>query len=248
LAIIKSKSVCLLDKTRKELHKIVEQFELKITTEVNLNVVLYINRHSNHPPSITRQLPTAINKRIALLSSHEQTFKESTPIYQNAFRHSNFDHEFTYTHDASQRTRRNRQRNISWFNPPFSKSVNTNIGREFLSLIDKHFPLQHILHKIFNRNSLKVSYSCMSNVKSIITKHNAHIIRNSQSQNRETDNCNCDSKNTCPLPKQCTTHNIIYNATVTTNNTNDTKHYIGMTLRNVTLTTLHLFVIKSSLK
>ena len=37
-----------------------------------------------HPPSITRQLPTAINKRIALLSSDEQTFKESTPIYQNA--------------------------------------------------------------------------------------------------------------------------------------------------------------------
>ena len=201
--VIKSKSARLLDKTRKELHKIFEQFDLKITAEVNLNVVnfldvtfdlnnakhkpyrkpnddpLYINRHSNHPPSITRQLPTAINKRIALLSSDEQTFKESTPIYQNALRHSNFDHEFTYTQDAPQRTRRNRQRNIIWFNPPFSKSVNTNIGREFLSLIDKHFPLQHKLHKIFNRNTLKVSYSCMNNVKSIITKHNAHIIRNS---------------------------------------------------------------------
>jgi hypothetical protein len=84
---------------------------------------LYINRHSNHPPSITRQLPTAINKRIALLSSDEQTFKECTPIYQNALRHSNFDHEFTYTQDAPQRTRTNRQRNIIWFNPPFSKSV-----------------------------------------------------------------------------------------------------------------------------
>ena len=69
----------------------------------------------------------------------------------------------------------------------------------------------------------------MNNVKSIITKHNAHIIRNSQSQNTETDNCNCDNKNTCPLPKQCMTNNIIYKATVTTNNTNDTKHYIGMT-------------------
>ena len=69
----------------------------------------------------------------------------------------------------------------------------------------------------------------MNNVKSIITKHNAHIIRNSQSQNMETDNCNCDNKNTCPLPKQCMTNNIIYKATVTTNNTNDTKHYIGMT-------------------
>ena len=32
-----------------------------------------------------------------------------------------------------------------------------------------------------------------------------------------------------PLPKQCMTNNIIYKATVTMNNTNDTKHYIGMT-------------------
>jgi hypothetical protein len=84
----------------------------------NVLGTLYINIHSNHPPSITRQLPTAINKRIALLSSDEQTSNESTPIYQNALRHSNFDHEFTYTQDASQRTRRNRQRNIIWFNQP----------------------------------------------------------------------------------------------------------------------------------
>ena len=85
---------------------------------------LYINKHSNHPPSITRQLPKAINKRIALLSSDEQTFKESTPIYQNgALIHSNFDHKLTYTKDAPQRTRRNRQRNIIWFNPQFSNSV-----------------------------------------------------------------------------------------------------------------------------
>ena len=59
-----------------------------------------------------------------------------------------------------------------------------------------------------------------------MTKHNAHIIRNSQSQNMETDNCNCDNKNTCPLPKQCVTNNIIYKAT---DNKNDTRHYIGMT-------------------
>ena len=39
LTIIKSKSAHLLDKTRKELHKIFEQFDLKITAEVNLNVV-----------------------------------------------------------------------------------------------------------------------------------------------------------------------------------------------------------------
>ena len=50
LAIIKSKSARLLDKTRKELHKISEQFDLKINAEVNLNVV-------NFSPSRRREAP-----------------------------------------------------------------------------------------------------------------------------------------------------------------------------------------------
>ena len=140
LTIIKSKSARSEDKTRKDLYKIFEQFELKITAEVKLNVVnfldvtfnlinakhkpyrkpnvdpLYINRHSNHHPSITRQLYLRLSTN-ALLSSDEQTFKESTLIYQNALRHSNFDHEFTYTQDAPQRKRRNRQRNIILVQP-----------------------------------------------------------------------------------------------------------------------------------
>ena len=32
------------------------------------------------------------------------------------------------------------------------------------------------LHKIFNRNTVKVSYSCMPNVKSVISRHNNHIL------------------------------------------------------------------------
>ena len=111
LAIMRNKSACLSDKTRKELHKCFEQFGLKITAEVNLHVVnfldvtfdlnngkfkpyrkpnddpLYINRHSNHPPSIIKQLPTSINKHISALSADEQTFHESAPICQNALRH-----------------------------------------------------------------------------------------------------------------------------------------------------------------
>ena len=82
LALIKSKSARFADKTRKELHKIFELFDLKITAESNLRIVnfldvtfdlnndpLYINRYSNHSPSIIRQIPTSINKRIALLST-----------------------------------------------------------------------------------------------------------------------------------------------------------------------------------
>ena len=92
LAIIKNRSVRLADKTRKELHKVFKQVGLKITAEANLHVVnfldltfdlttgkykpyrkpsanpLYIHKHSNHPPSILRQLPASIKKRISTLS------------------------------------------------------------------------------------------------------------------------------------------------------------------------------------
>ena len=58
----------------------------------------------------------------------------------------------------------------------FSKNVSTNIGHKFLSLVDKHFPKDHKLRKIFNRNIIKISYSCMNNTKQIIDNHNKRIL------------------------------------------------------------------------
>ena len=43
------------------------------------------------------------------------------------------------THNA-QNSLKYRKRNIIWFNPPYSMNVQTNIGREFLNLVGKHFP------------------------------------------------------------------------------------------------------------
>ena len=101
LVIIKNRSARLADKPRKELHKVFEQFGLKTTAEANLRVVnfldvtfdlittgkykpyrkpsddpLYIHKHSNHPPSIQRQLPASINKLISTRSSDKQVFDE----------------------------------------------------------------------------------------------------------------------------------------------------------------------------
>ena len=28
----------------------------------------------------------------------------------------------------------------TWFNPPFNMTIKTNVARNFLNLIDKHFP------------------------------------------------------------------------------------------------------------
>ena len=51
-----------------------------------------------------------------------------------------------------------------------TKMCQQSIAKMFLKLVDKHFPCTHQLHKIFNRNTIKISYSCMSNVQQLIKK------------------------------------------------------------------------------
>ena len=82
----------------------------------------------------------------------------------------------------------NRNRNIIWFNPPFNKDVSTNVAKKFLDLLDKLFPKSAKLHKIFNRNNVKVSYCCTENIKSILNSHNKKVT----TQNTViTPPCNC---------------------------------------------------------
>ena len=63
---------------------------------------------------------------------------------------------------------RHRNRNIIWFNPPYNECITSNISRDFLNLISKHFPNNSPLAKIFNKNNIKVSYSCTNNMSQII--------------------------------------------------------------------------------
>ena len=68
--------------------------------------------------------------------------------------------------------KKNRKRKVIWFNPPFSKNLKTNIGKEFLKLIDKNFPKDNPLSKIINRKTVKISYSCTPNMYNLIQAHN----------------------------------------------------------------------------
>ena len=71
---------------------------------------------------------------------------------------------------------KNSKRKIIWFYTPFCKLANINVGKYFLRLIDKHFKQDHILHKIFNRKTLKISYSCTKNMSQIMNSHNNELI------------------------------------------------------------------------
>ena len=108
--------------------------------------------------------------------------------------------------------------------------MKSNIGRQFLRLIDQSFPVGHKLRKIFNRNTLKVSYSCMPNVTQIISGHNKTILRKAPQapQEQATTTCNCRKKAECPLKGACLSEGVIYQATVTSPN-NRTETYVGLT-------------------
>ena len=187
------------------------------------NTLLYIRSDSNHPPNITKQLPKMIEKRLSELSCNEQEFIKSKDPYEKALNDSGYKHKFEYL--TSNPRRRTRSRTITWFNPPFNAAVTTNIGKQFLSLINKHFPSNNKYSKIFNRNTVKLSYSCTPNIKSIITSHNKRVTNGQDTAT--TRPCNC-KKYICPLNGECRNSAVIYKATIETQNAEKQKEYIGM--------------------
>ena len=73
-----------------------------------------------------------IEKRISELSYGEDEFNSAKPDYEAALRESGYAVGLKYVQTTP--TRRNRTRNITYFNPPFNAEVETNVGKEFLSL------------------------------------------------------------------------------------------------------------------
>ena len=251
------------ENTKKEICRIFNNNGLRITIEANKQIInfldvtfnlnqntyqpftkpntelQYVHRESNHPPITTKNIPAGINRRLSSLSSDKASFDQAVPPYQKALDESGYHYTLQYEPPTTNR-RKNRQRNnIIWYNPPFSKNTSTNIGYKFLALIDKHFPKDHKLRKIFNRNTIKISYSCMNNAKQIIDNHNKQILKSyTQANDTATANpntiqnkktCNCRQKNTCPLEGNCLQSSVIYQATVTRNDNNTTETYIGLT-------------------
>ena len=125
-------------------------------------------------PLICRQENTGL---IESLTTSHSTYIPSQIIH-HLFWNTCFNSTLTYTtppplqSSQSAKRKRQRKRNIIWFNHPFDKNVTTNIGRRFLQLLDLHFHVGHPYHRIFNRNTVKVSYCCMPNMGSIISSHN----------------------------------------------------------------------------
>ena len=128
------------------------------------------------------------------------------------------------------KAKKNRKKPITWFNPPYSMNVATNVGREFLQLVDAHFPPGHPLHPVINRSTVKIGYRCAPNMGAQVAQHNSKIMRaSSDAPRRPAPSCNCQKskKNECPLPGACNQEGVIYQATIK-NSKGDQETYVGL--------------------
>ena len=107
-------------RTRKGITRRLQEQRLTITIQTNLKSVdylditlnltsglfqpyrkqndepLYINAKSNHPPTVIKQIPAAINHRLSALSSNKETFDKAKPLYDKALRSNGFNANLHY--------------------------------------------------------------------------------------------------------------------------------------------------------
>ena len=174
------------------------------------NVLQYIHTQSNHPPSIIKQIPSMISVRVSEISCDKEQFDKAAPDYNVALEKSGFKVKIAFS--PKKPTKRNRKRRTIWFNPPYSANVKTNIGKLFLRLLVNNFPRHHRYHKLFNKNNVKLSYSCMPSMENIISNHNANLLKVPTPTAIKT--CDCNVKRNCPLNGNCMSECVVYNANV----------------------------------
>ena len=120
LAVLKNVSGSASEKIKKQLQSLFKQKGMQIIIECHLKVVNYldvtfnlndgscrpyrkpndethyIHIQSDHPPSITKQLPRSIEKRSSQLSSSKDIFYETTPYYERRLASCGYNEKLTY--------------------------------------------------------------------------------------------------------------------------------------------------------
>ena len=193
---------------------------------------VYVNTKSNHPPIVLKNIPVGVNTRLNKISSSKDIFDAAKTPYQEALRKSGHSHVLEYSPVQNRGTKKkNRRKSAIWFNPPFSLSVRSSVGKEFLALLDTSFPPSNPLHKLFTRQTLKISYKRMPNMAQAVSGHNAKLLKD-DSLVEEMPGCNCrGGPANCPVEGKCLTSCVVYEARVTEQPSGKIETYTGVTGR-----------------
>ena len=192
----------------------------------------YVSTYSNHPRTILSRIQDNVCQRLSRNSSSQEMFERHTQHFEHALVAAGHPGKMKYMENPISNGPKHRARKTIWFNPVFSQNIRTNIAGKFISLVRKCFPKTSPLYPLFNTFNLKVSYSTGPNMKELISKHNAKVLRRFQSSSKEPNRgCNCHGGPVnCPLQGECLTESLVYRADVTIGQT--TKHYVGQTMNS----------------
>ena len=157
--------------------------------------------HNNNKASVTHIPPATTNVCV------------STPLTPSAPLHTSPSDPPANCHNPQDKPKNKRQRSILWYTPPFNKNLTTKFGQAFLKLITKHFPKNHPLHPVMNRQKVKISYSTTPNMQQIITAHNRKLLNKNKAHVNNTEPCKCRQL-PCPIPDKCNARSVIYKAEV----------------------------------
>jgi hypothetical protein len=118
---------------------------------------------------------------------------------------------------------------VIYFNPTWADNVKTKVGTKILNLVKESCPPTNPLQKIFNKNTIKISYRTTPNISQIISAHNRKLLQ--KLSPTEVEPCTCRAQS-CPVEGKCKQEETIYQATVThknpTTGNQETHTYIGL--------------------
>ena len=120
--------------------------------------VEYVNIKSNHPPIVLMNIPKGVEERLSKLSSNEHCFNIEKNIYQDALNNAghsyqlkmkqradnvnvatydipsqNSEHSEINVNSQQFQKKRQRKRNILWFNPPYNDYIEHGVGQTFFN-------------------------------------------------------------------------------------------------------------------
>merc|ERR1719232_378849 len=78
-------------------------------------------------------------------------------------------------------------------------NVATKVGKKFFQILDETIPPGHPLHKVFNRRTVKLSYSTMPNMLKKISVHNSRVTANALAESTNVTLAS-DDNNGMPAP------------------------------------------------
>lgn len=134
----------------------------------NVSKIMYIDKESNHLMAILQHIHILVQ-----LQPMKRCLMKPKVLMESDHNSSLRYHRVKKNKNSSKKSC---NKKVLWFYPPFSSAIKTNVAKMFLKLTSKHFAGNKLLNKLFNKNNVKVIYSCSDNMAVMVSCHSNKIV------------------------------------------------------------------------